>query len=106
MVELTGENFKEEVLQSRIPVLVDFYADWCGPCQMAKPVLEELEKEYQGKVKFSKVNIDASPVIAGKYGVMSVPTVVFFKEGKEASRQVGFSGKQGYTDLIEKNFNS
>jgi thioredoxin 1 len=102
MTVLDDKNFESEVLQSKIPVLVDFYADWCGPCQMAGPVLEELAKEYEEKVSFGKLNVDKSQPIAAKYAVMSIPTVILFKDGKEVGRQVGFPGKEGYIDLIKK----
>lgn len=99
-INLTDENFEEEVLQGRMPVLVDFWAEWCSPCQMAAPVLEELAKEYGGKVKFWKLDVDASPAIAGKYGVMSVPTVILFKDGKEVGRKIGLAGKEEIIRLI------
>lgn len=103
MVALNDLNFQKEVLESRIPVLVDFYTDWCSPCQMVGPALEELAKEYEGKVNFGKLDVDKSQSIAAKYSVMSIPTVILFKDGKEVGRQVGFPGKQGYIDLIKKN---
>jgi len=102
MVDLTEQNFAFEILQSNLPVLVDFYADWCGPCQMASPVLEELAKEYEGKVRFGKVNVDQGQTLAQKYGVMSIPTLIIFQNGKEVARQVGFSGKKALIDLILK----
>lgn len=101
MIELTDQNFEVEVLQSKIPVLVDFSAIWCGPCQMAEPVLEELAKEYEGKIKFAKLNVDEGQSLAQKYGVMSIPTVVIFKEGKEIGRKVGFPGREGYKKVID-----
>lgn len=101
MIVLNDNNFQKEVLESPVPVLVDFYADWCGPCQMAGPVLEELDKEMAGKVKFGKLNVDEAQATAAKYQVMSIPTVILFKDGQEAGRQVGFPGKQGYTKLID-----
>jgi len=102
MVDLTKENFDLEVLDETTAVLVDFWAPWCGPCQMAKPVLEELAKEYEGKVKFGKVNVDEAGELAGKYGVQSIPTVVLFVDGKEAERVVGFNGREGYEQLLKK----
>lgn len=102
MLILTDKNFEEEVLQSRMPVLVDFWAPWCSPCRLAEPVIEELAREYEGKVKVGKLNVDESPQLAQKYGVMSIPTVVVFKEGKEIKKQIGFSGKEGYKKLIRE----
>jgi len=100
VLNLTDVNFEQEVIKSEIPVMVDFYAVWCGPCQMAAPIIEELSEVYTGKVKIGKINVDESPKAAQQYGVMSIPTVVMFKDGKEAQRQVGFAGKEGYAKLI------
>ncbi len=101
MLELTNKSFQEEVLKAKEPVLVDFWAPWCGPCRMAGPVIDELAQEYEGKVKVGKLNVDENPKTAEKYGVMSIPTVIIFKEGKEAKRQIGFPGKAGYEQLIK-----
>ena len=100
MVTLTEQNFEGEVLKSDLPVLVDFWAPWCGPCQTAGPVIEELAKEYEGKIKVGKLNVDENPKMAQKYGIMSIPTVIIFKNGQEIRRQVGFLGKEGYINLI------
>ena len=100
MVILTDENFKKEVLEANLPVLVDFFADWCAPCKMAGPVIEELAKEYEGKIKVGKINIDENQKISEKYGILSIPTVIIFKNGEEVKRQVGFVGKEGYINLI------
>ena len=102
MTEFTDKNFKKEVLESDLPVMVDFFATWCGPCQMAAPVIEELAKEYEGKVKIGKLDVDQHKNSAAKYGVMSIPTVVIFKKGEEAKRLVGFPGKAGYEELIKE----
>jgi len=102
MIELTDESFEAEVLKANLPVFVDFWATWCGPCQLATPVIEELAKEYQGKVKFAKLDIDQNQQTAVRYSVMSIPTVIIFKEGKEVQRQVGFLGKGKYKELIEE----
>lgn len=101
-IDLTDQNFEEEVLKSSQPVVVDFFAEWCSPCQMAKPVIEELSEEYKGRVKIGKIDVDANPETSGKYGVMSIPTVVLFKNGEEFKRQVGFPGKEAYKQLIEE----
>lgn len=101
MIEVNDVNFEVEILQSKTPVLVDFFADWCGPCQAAKPVLEKLAGEYEGKVKFAKLNVDNSPQSAGKFNVMSIPTVVLFKGGQEVGREVGFPGEAGYKKLVD-----
>lgn len=101
MLILTDKNFDSEVLKSDLPVLVDFWAEWCGPCLMAGPVIEELAKEYKGKIKVGKLNVDENPKIAEKYGILSIPTVIIFKEGKEIKRQVGFVGKEAYEKLID-----
>ncbi len=102
MLTLTDANFEEEVLKSDLPVLVDFWASWCGPCMMAAPVLEELSKKYEGNIKFGKVNVDENQKLAEKYGILSIPTVILFREGKEVERKIGFPGEEGYIKLIEE----
>ena len=92
--QVSDANFGEEVLSSKEPVLVDFWAEWCGPCRAIAPVLEELSTELQGKVKIVKLNVDENPATAQKYGVMSIPTLMIFKGGEMASRQVGAAPKQ------------
>jgi thioredoxin 1 len=101
MLQITDQNFEEQVLKSNLPVMVDFFAAWCGPCQMAAPVLEELAGEYQDKVKIVKLDVDQAGAMAQKYGVMSIPTVVVFKGGQEVKRMAGFPGKEGYKELLE-----
>jgi thioredoxin 1 len=85
----TTENFTQEVLNSDKPVMVDFYADWCGPCKMLSPVVESLEPAYEDRVKIGKINVDDNPEIAEKYGVMSIPTLIFFKGGEAVDQTVG-----------------
>lgn len=83
-------------------VLVDFWAEWCGPCKMSAPVLEQMSEEYAGKVVIAKVDVDAQPDLAARFGVMSIPTVILFENGTEKGRQVGFAGRQGYLNLLSK----
>lgn len=102
VIQLTDKDFEEKVLKSKLPVLVDFYADWCSPCQQAGPVIDELAEEYKDKMLIGKVNVDESHNTSGKYGIMSIPTMVVFKDGKEMERVSGFGGKEGVVKLLEK----
>ena len=99
-IKLSTENFEKEVLKSEKPVLVDFYADWCGPCNAIAPVIEELAKELEGKVKVGKINVDENPDIAVEYNVMSIPTLIVFKNGKEEKRLVGLRNKEELINLF------
>ena len=99
-IKLSTENFEKEVLKSEKPVLVDFYADWCGPCNAMAPVIEELAKELEGKVKVGKINVDENPDIAVEYNVMSIPTLIVFKNGKEEKRLVGVRDKEELLSLL------
>ena len=101
MLELTDATFDSEVYESDIPVVVDFGATWCGPCKRIAPIIEELAKEYEGKVKIAKFDIDASPGTPAKFRVMSVPTVLFFKEGKPVDQVVGLVPKAQLKAKIE-----
>jgi thioredoxin 1 len=102
LIHFTDANFDEMVIKADKPVLVDFFADWCGPCRMVTPVIEEIASTYSGKLVVGKVDVDANSNIAGKYGVMSIPTVVLFDGGKEVGRQVGSSGKEVYEEMVKK----
>jgi len=99
-VMLTKDNFDEEVLKSDIPVLVDFFAEWCGPCKSLSPLISEIAEEYAGKVKVCKVNIDADGGLSSYYNIMSVPTLLFFKNGEQAGMMVGYRPKKDIINLI------
>jgi thioredoxin 1 len=102
MAQNFAANFNQEVLESKEPAMVDFWAPWCGPCQAVGPVIDELAKEYAGKVKIGKVNVDENSDIAGQFGIMSLPTVVFFKNGQPIKSMVGVQGKDSYKEEIEQ----
>jgi thioredoxin 1 len=88
-IKVNDQNFKQEVLESNLPVLVDFWAPWCGPCVMVAPVVEEIAKEYEGKLKVCKLNVDDASGTASEYGIMSIPTLAVFKNGKVAEKVIG-----------------
>ncbi len=99
---VTDADFEKEVVQSALPVLVDFWAPWCGPCKAMIPVLEELEKEYEGKVRIVKINVDENTDVPGKFNVMSIPTFVIFKDGKPATSFVGARSKADVKKELDK----
>jgi thioredoxin 1 len=99
-VTITNANFEEEVIKSEIPVLVDFWATWCGPCRMVGPVVSEIAEEYEGKVKVGKVNVDEEDELAERFGVQSIPTIILFKNGEEAARNVGFAPKAKLVQML------
>ncbi len=101
-VTLTDKNFETEVVKSAMPVLVDFWAVWCGPCQMQMPVLDEITKEYEGKVKVGKLNVDDNPATASKYQVMSIPTLMIFHKGNVVKQMIGVQSKETLIEEFKK----
>lgn len=102
-VDVSDSKFQEEVIKADQPVLVDFWASWCGPCRMIAPVLEEIAADYEGKLKVAKVNVDDNPDTAARYSVMSIPTLMLFKNGEPVQTIVGFRRKEDLKDIIDKN---
>jgi len=100
MLKLTDEGFESDVLQSELPVLVDFWAPWCGPCRMLSPIVEELAGEYDGRMVFAKMNTDECPNTPGQYGIMSIPSLLLFKDGALVDRTVGMRPKGALREWI------
>ena len=99
-ITLTNENFEQEVLKSPIPVLVDFWAVWCGPCQMLGPIVSQIAEEQAGKIRVGKVNVDEQPELANRFGIASIPTIILFKDGKAAASCVGYRPKEDLEKLF------
>jgi thioredoxin len=101
-IEINEASFESEVLQSNQPVVVDFWAEWCGPCKMLAPVLEEIATEQAGRVKVAKVNVDTNPVLAARFGIQSIPTLLYFAGGEVRDQTVGVTGKRTILSKLEK----
>ncbi|MFY9177183.1 MAG: thioredoxin [Caldicoprobacterales bacterium] len=101
VIQLNQQNFAEEVLSSKEPVLVDFYADWCGPCKMISPIIDQIAREYKGKATVAKINVDENRDLALQFGVMSIPTLIFFKDGREVQRILGARPKGQLTSVLD-----
>lgn len=104
ILEFTDDNFKKEVLESNIPVLVDFGAAWCGPCKAIAPAIEELGQELDSKLKIGKLNVDENPDVVGKFNILNIPTLIFFKGGGEMGRMVGINSKAEILKKIKEYF--
>jgi thioredoxin 1 len=100
-LEITDSNFEEKVLNSEHPVMVDFWAEWCGPCRMVGPIVEELSKDYEGKAVVGKLDVDTHQEYAAKYGVRNIPTILFFKNGELVDRKVGVAPKENYSEVLD-----
>lgn len=100
--QVTDDSFKQEVLESQVPVLVDFWAPWCGPCRMVAPVVDEISEQYDGQIKVVKVNTDKNPSVASQYGIRSIPTLMIFKDGQRVDMVVGAVPKTTLANTLEK----
>ena len=100
-IKITAENFEKEVLQAQEPVLVDFWADWCGPCRMLGPVLEEIARDYEGSLRVGKVNVDEQPELAQAFGIASIPTLLVIRDGRTVNRAVGVRSKEEILQMLD-----
>ena len=100
-IVITAQNFESEVKGSDIPVLVDFWASWCGPCKMLAPIVSEIAEEYAGKIKVGKVNVDDEPVLANQFGISSIPTLILFKNGQPAGVSIGYRPKEELVKMLQ-----
>ncbi len=105
VIEVTDNSFEKDVLQSERPVLVDFWAVWCGPCRMMAPVVEAVADKYQGVVQVGKVNVDDNVSVSQRFGIKGIPTLILFKNGQEAERMVGATSEQALAQMIDKHMN-
>lgn len=103
VIVITKDNFESEVIKSGVPVLIDFWASWCGPCRMVAPVMEELASEFSGKAKIGKVNVDEQMELSSKFRIQSIPTVMLFKNGQQVDKVIGARPKDDFVKMINKN---
>ena len=103
IAHVSDDNFEADVIQSDVPVLVDFWAEWCSPCKMIAPILEEISPDYEGRLNIAKVDVDANPKVPQQYGIRSIPTLILFKNGVVEAQQVGAVSKKQLAEFLEKN---
>ncbi len=103
IAHVSDDNFQADVIQSDVPVLVDFWAEWCSPCKMIAPILEEIAPDYEGRLNIAKVDVDANPKVPQQYGIRSIPTLILFKNGVVEAQQVGAVSKKQLAEFLEKN---
>ena len=103
VIEITDASFEEVVLKSEIPVLLDFWAEWCGPCKSLSPIVDETSKDYEGKIKFAKINVDVNPDTTKEFGIRGIPTLILFKNGEKKETKVGLLTKSELTSFLDNN---